>query len=1047
MSNRYLKGSLLATTVIAGMAFATPAMSQTTNPGAQVDPNAVPTTADEQADEAGQTQNPAPGEPVQGVQADTEGDDAIVVTGTILRATSKATPSPVQVVDFEESEKRGINTVNDAIQSISANGAGSMSNAWSAGGNFANGAAAASLRGLLTSNTLVLFDGLRGAYFPLADDGTRNFVDLNTIPDAIVDRVEVLKDGASSTYGADAIAGVINIITKRQVNGLHINASGGISRYGDAGERKLDATYGFGDLDRSGFNVYVSGGYMTQGGIEQQDRGFPYNTGNLCQTDYPGLGGGYNTGNLGFDCGFNVNVQPVFFVRPSGPNNTVGASAASQFNFLNPAAGCGGFGTYDVTAEDQALLGGAAGAYPAQLCREDLVRNYYDISLPTKRLNASVRGTLNLTDTIEAYAIGNWIQTEFWADGLPGILRSNTPPLIGPVFTMSTLALPVYICPDPVFATPTSTVGCSAASPGATLNPQNPFAAEGSQARITGFFQGVREKDYTRTRGLRGAAGVSGEFMGGIRFNVEGTAMKVNNLWQRDGRVYVANLLTAINTGQFNFTNPDQNSQETLDFVFPRINGKTKSNLWQLQGNLSKDLIDLGGGPLQVGIGATIRREEVNAPSANPERDINGNPLSTDLENLPLIAPTQRYTGRVNPFGTIGKRTVRSVYGEVLAPVIDQVDLSFSGRYDKYSTGQSAFSPKAGVKVTPIREVAFRGTWSKGFRIGSFAESFGLPTTGYTPGAGTVPNSYAALFPGGKANNYLSAYSIGLTQIGNPGLKPEKSRNLTLGVVAEPIRNVSFSVDYWDIKKNNVITGADTQPAIDAYYAGQPIPEGFEIIPEEGVINPVAGVPNRIAFIRYPYINAAQQRATGIDFAAAARVPVGGGVTLSSNLEATRLIRLNTCFEGAGCQRYAGTLGPYVITSASGSPRWRGSWQNIVEFGRAYMSLTGFYTSGYGLHADDAGEPQEGESDCDVSHGAHFNDGTTQCRTKKTLYWNLAGGYDVTDDMNVYFNVNNLLGDKPPIDTGTYGGYLYNPAWSYPMMVGRYFRVGAKIKM
>ena len=95
---------------------AAPAAAQTTEPGAQVDPNAVPTTADEAADEAGQTQNPPPGEPVAGVTTDTEADDAIVVTGTILRATAKATPSPVQVVDFDEAEKRGINTVNDAIQ-------------------------------------------------------------------------------------------------------------------------------------------------------------------------------------------------------------------------------------------------------------------------------------------------------------------------------------------------------------------------------------------------------------------------------------------------------------------------------------------------------------------------------------------------------------------------------------------------------------------------------------------------------------------------------------------------------------------------------------------------------------------------------------------------------------------------------------------------------------------------------------------------------------------------------------------------------------------
>ena len=105
-----------------------------------------------------------------------------------------------------------------------------------------------SLRGLSTNSTLVLFDGLRAAYYPLADDGTRNFVDLNTIPDDIVDRVDVLRDGASSTYGADAIAGVVNIITKKQIKGVTGRAEGGISERGDAAQYRLSLTAGVGDL-------------------------------------------------------------------------------------------------------------------------------------------------------------------------------------------------------------------------------------------------------------------------------------------------------------------------------------------------------------------------------------------------------------------------------------------------------------------------------------------------------------------------------------------------------------------------------------------------------------------------------------------------------------------------------------------------------------------------------------------------------------------------------------------------------------------------------
>src|SRR3546814_4135366 len=115
------------------------------------------------------------------------------------------------------------------------------------------------------------------APYPLADDVQRNFVDLNTIPNAVIDRIEVLRDGSSSTYGADAIAGVINIITKKEIQGLHLNGSFGISQLGDAGEQLIDATWGYGDLDDQYFNFYVSGEYQKHDALYPRDRGYPFN--------------------------------------------------------------------------------------------------------------------------------------------------------------------------------------------------------------------------------------------------------------------------------------------------------------------------------------------------------------------------------------------------------------------------------------------------------------------------------------------------------------------------------------------------------------------------------------------------------------------------------------------------------------------------------------------------------------------------------------------------------------------------------------------------
>src|SRR3546814_240375 len=122
----------------------------------------------------------------------------IVVTGSILK-TDTATPSPVTTITVENLDQRGISTTQDAIQSLSANNGPALTNSFSANGAFAGGASAVSLRGLSTNSTLVLFDGMRAAYYPLADDGTRNFVDLNTIPDDIIDQVQVVREDRKST--------------------------------------------------------------------------------------------------------------------------------------------------------------------------------------------------------------------------------------------------------------------------------------------------------------------------------------------------------------------------------------------------------------------------------------------------------------------------------------------------------------------------------------------------------------------------------------------------------------------------------------------------------------------------------------------------------------------------------------------------------------------------------------------------------------------------------------------------------------------------------
>src|SRR5262249_22722700 len=148
------------------------------------------------------------------------------------------------------------------------------------------------------------------------------------------------------------------------------------------------------------------------------------------------------------------------------------------------------------------------------------------------------------------------------------------------------------------------------------------------------------------------------------------------------------------------------------------------------------------------------------------------------------------------------------------------------------STGQTHFSPKIGVRFNPFDWLGLRTTWSEGFRIPSFAESFAVPSTGFI----TVQPDPTWCAANHASNAYCVAYSMGLTTVSDPGLATETSTNFNIGVVLQPFAGWSFSADYYRIEKNDVIAGADYTQAVNAYYAGDPIPAGFTIVPD--VVDP-----------------------------------------------------------------------------------------------------------------------------------------------------------------------------------------------------------------
>ena len=391
-------------------------------------------------------------------------------------------------------------------------------------------------------------------------------------------------------------------------------------------------------------------------------------------------------------------------------------------------------------------------------------------------------------------------------------------------------------------------------------------------------------------------------------------------------------------TGAYNFTNPAANTAAMRNLISPDSIQNSRSQLVQLQGSISKDLFQLWGGPLVLGVGAQTRYEALFNPSAND--DANG-------------AAFRYFT--INPFGASGSRTASSFNFEFDAPIIKQFDLTFSGRYDTYSTGQDHFSPKVGASFKPIPQITFRTTDSEGFRIPSFAESFAVPSTGFT----TVSAPAACLAAHGgagsaNATSYCTNYSLGLTTVSSPTLQPETSQNFKFGIVLEPIRNLAFSVDYYRIEKDQVIAGGDYLPALAAYYAGQPIPAGLAVIPDVADPNFPNAQP-RAGFVQYGLENLDQQTTDGYDLGATARFDLPFGIKWTSSGEATYIVRLNERFNDGTVQHYAGTIGPYSITAASGTPKWKANWQNTFSKGPFTGTVTIYYTDGYSEVAEDNG--------------------------------------------------------------------------------------------
>ncbi|NOW44424.1 iron complex outermembrane receptor protein [Novosphingobium sp. SG751A] len=945
-------------------------------------------------------------------QATASEPETIVVTGTLFRRTNTETPSPVTVLTSESLIKAGITTASDAIRSISADGAGSIGSGFQSG--FSAGGSAVSLRGLGVSSTLVLVDGLRSANFPLNDDGHNAYVDLNSIPFSLIDKIEVLKDGASSSYGADAIGGVVNLKLKKQFNGVAGNAESGISERGDGRYSRLSATVGFGDYQNEGWNFYVNGEYQYNGRISNASRGFPYNTQDLLS-----IGGLDKNAD---DSSMTRNVPTAYVVR------------TSQSDLNNPLSG--GINASDgKTAQYTALglancAGGTFTASNGTGCKYDLVNQYRQIAPLQERYSINGRLSFRVSDSIEGYITGSWSHSYVSINGTPSAIRATQPFGGSPTLASSSpgIVLPVYVC--------SSGVNCATAADRQLNTTNNPYASAyandptNGAARIYYMFGDIpagseRTNDvYRFTSGLNGKIGESTDW------RVEGVYARDNLKLTQHGLLNIANLMKAINTGSYNFANPSANSAAVRNFIAPDRTTPSYSEMYGVDASMTRSLFELPGGKAQLAIGGQIRAEKLENRNQNVALDTYG------------LTTASAY----------GQHTVSAAYFEVDAPISRMLDTNFSGRFDHYSEGYSKFSPKVGVKFTPIKALAFRGTYSEGFRAPTFAESG--PRSQYAGFVSTTPPAGFVDQHGGAAanNSYNNVYNLGRGSVGNPNLKPENSRSFTLGMIAQPTRWLSFTADYYNIKKSNlIVSGPLAGKAVDAYFSATNLAAAQAAVAAVGPgysVNSVDSVdplyPDalpRVLIINVPYVNANYSVTSGLDFSATAKVNLPRNIKWTSRLEATYVIRYDLNNAGV-LQRYAGTFGPYDLSSGNGTPRIRGNWQNTLEIGQLSLSLTTYYV---GRIKETAADQASTDTSCSQNL---YKTGNNFCYVSPFINNDFNATLKINDRMTVYGIVKNLFDAKAPVAPAAYSSAPnFLTTWHYAGLVGREFRAGVNIKM
>ncbi len=921
--------------------------------------------------------------------------ERIEITGSSIRRVDAETALPVSVISRADIERTGVTTAQDLVQLIPSMFGGSVT----ANNVGATGVAStAALRGLASKYTLVLLNGRRVANYAFGNSP----VDLNSIPLSAVERVEVLRDGASAIYGADAVAGVVNFILRKDYKGLEVNVSVAQPQGAGGDSHTVNFTGGYGDLATDRFNVLFSASREQDDALKATQRSF------ASSADRPDLGVNKASPRNGIP---NLN-----FVDTLG--NGYGTSGNAIAPAVNP------FRYNGCNNPDFALV-----VVNASTCGTDYVK-YIDLIPSQTHQNLFVRGVFQPAADHQIFAEAMHVKDNTVATYSPAPYTLTMRYPANGRFYPKTITLPKGMIVKAGFKYPNGTVQ-AADGPLATDVVVTPTGA------MTGTWRTVAgggRTDLTETTTDRFLIGAKGTVADWDYEAALVTSQNKGTISFGPGKYSYAKLTPLVNSGQINvFGAQDAQSQAALDSALltgPEQTATSKSTEFDFR--VSKELFEMPAGPFGLATGVSFRKEELNQVS------------------FPVLESGDEVGGNGPVPGVSGDRKVFGAFVEVNVPIIKGLEVQGAARYDNYKNGFGTkfnnVSPKLSMRFQPMKELLARASIGKGYRAPTLYENLRPFTAGNNTAANwsdptRCPNGVPINVPAGgtPVDSSTECQVQQPTALeGNKNLRPEKSKQYSAGLVFSPMAELNMSIDYWSVNiKDSIAAQSEIQvfqnptTYANAFYRYNPafFPDGYDNTGQAqnpaGAI--VQGQDSRypLAYVYLPYSNTSRFFASGIDLSAQYKAKMMGG-TFGATFDGTLYTKHGYQYFGTPSESDIGKYKDFGPT-----PRWRHAITASYSTGIWNASLTNNYTSKYNDYVNPAN-----------LGGANY----PEVRTVKAYsLWDAQIGVSPAKNLDLSFGIKNLLNTEPPssrtevnFQTG------YDAQWTNPL--GRTLTVRARVK-